>query len=82
MIERAKELVREYIENHVEMNPHAEPTMFVVWQAAVLQNFKCLVAVTLPVGSYFELTYDGDKQHWYMDVYRKQENWEIADEGI
>lgn len=76
MIERAKELVREYIGKHLE-NPEAEYTIFVIWQACVLQHFKCLIATTLPHGMYFELTYDGDRKCWYFDVYRKTENREI-----
>ena len=81
MIEKAKTIVKDYIYSHTDhTNPNANPTIFVVWQVAVLQNFKCLIATTLPVGTYFELTYDGDEQCWYMDVYKKAENIEIPDE--
>ena len=75
MTEKAIKLVREYIASYTDK----EPTLFVVWQAKVLQNFKCLIATTLPHGMYFELTYNGDEKTWYMDVYRKTENMEIAD---
>ena len=81
MIEQAKQIVREYINQHLE-NPDAGYTIFVIWQARVLQHFKCLIATTLPHGMYFELTYDGDRGCWYFDVYRKVENreiWEVAD---
>ena len=79
MIEKAKEIVRQYIKKHLE-DPNADYTLFVVWQAAVLQNFKCLIATTLPCWTYIELTYDGDEKRWYLDVYRKLENRVINDE--
>lgn len=75
MIEKAKAIVKEYIEAHVD----SDYTMFVVWQAKVLQNFKCLISTTLPRWTYFELTYDGDRKTWYFDVYRKADNQEIPD---
>ena len=73
MIEKAKEIVKQYIEAH----DHSDYTIFVIWQAQVLQNFKCLISTTLPRWTYFELTYDGDRKCWYLDVYRKAENLEI-----
>ena len=78
MIEKAKTIVKDYIYAHTDHTK--KPTIFVVWQVVVLQNFKCLIATTLPYGMYFELTYDGDEQRWYMDVYKKAENIEIPDE--
>lgn len=80
MIEKAVALVWEYINGHIDhTNPDAEPSVFVVWQAKTLQNFKCLIAATLP-RMYFELTYDGDKDCWYFDAYQKVENREIAND--
>lgn len=74
-IGKAKEIVRDYIESHIDhSNPAAEYTIFVVWQAKVLQNFKCLISTTHPHGMYFELTYDGDRDYWYFDVYQKTVN--------
>ena len=80
MIEKAKALVLEYIHEHTEPNPDAESTIFVIWQCQILQNFKCLISATLPHGMYFELTYDGDREMWYFDAYRKIENREVPDE--
>jgi len=77
MIEKAKAIVRQYIDSRLE-SP-AEYTIFVVWQCKVLQNFKCLIFSTLPVGMYFELTYDGDRGAWYFDAYQKVENRVVAD---
>ena len=80
MIEKAKEIVRQYIKKHLE-DPNADYTLFVVWQAAVLQNFKCLISTTIPCRMYFELTYDGDERQWYFDAYRKLEN-RVIDDGL
>ena len=32
------------------------------------------MATTLPDGMYYEVTYNGDKQEWYLDAYKKFEN--------
>ena len=78
MIEKAIAIVKDYIQAHADpADQSMEPTLFVVWQAQVLQNFKCLIATTLPRYTYFELTYDGDENNWYLDVYKKAENIEI-----
>ena len=76
MTEKAKEIVKRYIEAHTD---NLDYTLFVVWQAKILQNYKCLISTTIPRWTYFELTYDGDRKCWYFDVYRKFENQEIPD---
>lgn len=77
MAEKAVSLVRKYLRKYIG---DAEPTIFVVWQTQVLQNFKCSIAVTLPCWMHFELTYDGDRECWYLDAYDKVENLEIPDD--
>ena len=80
MIEKAKALVMEYINAHTERSgTETEPEMFVVWQARVLENFKCLICAPVMRWTYFEITYDGRRESWYIDVYRKVENLEIED---
>ena len=75
MIETAKDLVKRYIDEHNgKEKPDVSFALFVVWEASVLENFKCAIATTRPYGMYFELTYDGSEKCWYMDVYRKTEN--------
>lgn len=75
MDELAMELVRKYIDEHFDKS---EPTpvygVFTVWKSKVLQNWKYLISSTLPDGKYYELTYNGDKQEWYLDCYVKLEN--------
>ena len=83
MIEKAKALVREYVDKHIDHNnANAKYSIFVIWQASVLENFKCLIATTLPAGMYFELTYDGEHGCWYFDAYQKVENRVINDDGL
>ena len=48
--------------------------MYTVWKVKVLQNWKYLLASTLPDQMYYELTYNGDKKEWYLDAYKKWEN--------
>ena len=72
MLNKAQEIVREYIAEHIGRD--VDYTLFVVFQATVLQNFKCLISTTLSLGSQFLLTYDGDEGCWYVDVYQKTEN--------
>jgi len=50
---------------------------FVVWFAKVLQNFKVLVSTTVPDLRYYEVTFNGDKNVFYLDVYKKEDNQEL-----
>ena len=42
MIEDAKRIVRDYINQHIE-NPDAEYTIFVVWQATILEELHAIL---------------------------------------
>jgi hypothetical protein len=74
------EIVRDYIMEHSDMSdPAPEFEVYIVWKCKTLQNWKYLVSSTLHDGMYFELTYNGDKQEWYLDAYKKFENVVIAE---
>lgn len=79
MIDKALAIVREYIDNHFDRTEYA---LFVVWQSTVLQHFKCMIASTVSLGMCFDLTYDGDNERWYLNVYQKTAQQEIAYDGI
>lgn len=71
----AMNLVRDYILKH--WDPTTTKTdfeIFVVWKAKVLQNWKFLISSDIPDGMYYELTFNGDKNEWYLDAYKKFEN--------
>lgn len=71
----ALNLVEEYIQSHLDKSdPAVEFEVYTVWKAKILQNWKYLISSTLPDGMYYEMTYNGDEQEWYMDVYKKFEN--------
>ncbi len=74
-IEKCKEEVRKYAEEHFDKSdvmPNFE--VFVVWYSKALQNHKALLSTTLSDGMYYECTYNGDKKELYFDAYKKFEN--------
>ena len=48
--------------------------LFIVWKCKILQNWKYLIASTLPDDMYYEITYNGNKKKWYIDAYKKIDN--------
>lgn len=48
--------------------------VFLTWHAKELQNQKAMLATDQPDGTYFEVTWNGDKEEAYLDVYKKWEN--------
>lgn len=75
MENKAIEIVREYIVQHLDksdITPSFE--VFTVWKCKTLQNWKFLISSTLFDGMYYEMTFNGDKNEWYLDAYKKFEN--------
>lgn len=80
---KATRIVRRYIEKTLDKSdPKVDFTVYVVWFAKTLQNWKALVSSSLPDGRYYEVTYDGDKSCTYVDVYVKLENFPVFDETL
>lgn len=77
----AKALVRGYLKKVPNMVP-TQFDVFIVWKCKTIQNWKYLCATTLPDGKYFELTYNGDKKEWYVDVYQKVDKQVVPTEGL
>jgi hypothetical protein len=70
-----KKLVKDYVIAHLDKSDEIpEFEVYTVWKCKILQNWKYLVSTTLPDGMYYEMTYDGDKNRWYIDVYKKFDN--------
>lgn len=75
MDKRAISIVTEYINDHLDKSDGTVNfEVYTVWKVKVLQNWKYLLSSTLPDGMYYELTYNGDKNEWYLDAYKKFEN--------
>jgi len=82
MQKRAKELVVNYFNDHVDKTDKktiTEDDVFIVWFCKTLQNWKALVSTTISDGMYYEITHNGDKNETYLDAYKKWENVRIAD---
>lgn len=80
MDERVIQIVTDYVKEHLDKtDPKPWFEVYVVWKCKTLQNWKYLLSTSLFDGMYYELTYDGDRQAWYLDAYKKFENRRIQD---
>lgn len=77
---KALQIVRDYINDHLDKSdPKPNFDLYIVWKCKTLQNWKYLISSTLFDGMYYELTFNGDKQEWYLDAYKKFQNVVIND---
>lgn len=77
-IEKARELVAEYAKEHLDKSDDVPQfSVFVVWSCYILRNQKALLSTTLTDGMYYEVTYNGAKDEFYLDAYKKFENRRI-----
>lgn len=75
MDQKALDIVQKYVLDHLDKTDGAvDFEIYVVWKAKALQNWKYLISTTLTDGMYYELTFNGDKNEWYLDAYKKFEN--------
>ena len=82
MQEKAKQIVFNYVKNHIDKTDNIKFTLddvYVVWFCKTLQNWKALVSTTIPNGMYYEVTHNGDTNETYVDVYKKWENFTIKE---
>ncbi|MCO7175567.1 DUF6275 family protein [Sporolactobacillus kofuensis] len=76
-VSRAKELVAEYTNHHIDKTDSVSvkpEEVYIVWFTKTLQNAKVLLSTNLPDGMYYEVTYNGDKEEYYLDAYKKFSN--------
>lgn len=82
MQEKAKQIVFNYVKNHIDKTDNIKFTLddvYVVWFCKTLQNWKVLVSTTLPDGIYYEITYNGNTSETYVDIYKKWENYTVKE---
>ena len=79
MKEKAMKIVVDYIYKELiwpntERDPLPAFEVYLVWMCKTLQNWKFLISSTIDDGMYYEVTYNGDAQCWYLDAYKKIDN--------
>lgn len=82
MMNKAKKLVKDYYNSHVDVTDNVvltEDDVYIVWFSKTLQNWKALVSTNVSDGMYYEVTYNGDSKETYLDVYKKWDNNCIPD---
>ena len=72
---KAERLVRDlYYKYDVSLGRMQEEyDVFIVWKCKTIQNWKYIISTTRQDSRIFELTYNGDRGEWYVDVYRKED---------
>lgn len=80
-------ICKEAVVNYMKANPMPEmyrdvnvDDVYIVWMVRVLQNNKALASTIFPDKHYYEITYDGDADRIYVDVYKKETQVKI--EGV
>ena len=73
---KAKQIVVNYINLHRDIlhKPITKDDVYIVWFCKTLQNFKALLITIMSNGMYYEVTFNGDKNEYYLDAYKKWEN--------
>lgn len=75
MESKAIKIIKDYVLKHLDKSDNIpEFQVYTVWKCKALQNWKFLLSTTLYDGMYYELTFNGDKNEWYLDAYKKIEN--------
>ena len=72
-IKRSQDIVLEYL----NMTDRSADEVYVVWSCKTLQNKKVILSTDLVKGILFEITYNGDKDETYIDVYKKEKNYVV-----
>lgn len=77
---KCKEIVAGYVNGLLDVTEDVKieaDEVYVVWYAKTLQNAKALLSTPIPDGMYYEVTYNGDKNEFYLDAYKKHQNIKI-----
>ena len=72
---KACQIVSNYVVEHIDKTDKVPVfQVYIVWQCKTLQNWKFLISTDISDGMYYEVTYNGDKDEWYLNAYKKLEN--------
>lgn len=75
MDKEAIKIITDYAIEHIDKSDNVpEFEVYIVWKCKILKNWKFLISTSLMDGMYYELTYDGNANQWYLDAYKKFEN--------
>lgn len=71
----AVNIVIDYVRAHLDKTDgEVEFEAYIVWKCKALQNWKYLISTDIRDGMYYEVTYNGDTDEYYLDAYKKFEN--------
>lgn len=77
-------LNEQYANNASPLAPpdFVEDDLYIVWFSKTLRNWKALISTDRRPGIYVEVTFDGNREQAYVDIYRKQSNTAIQEETL
>ena len=81
-LDKARRLVKEFYNANAVGTDRAQlvdKDVYVVWFCKTLQNWKALVSTEVPDNTYYEVTYNGDDEVTYFDMYVKHVNLAVHD---
>ena len=76
-----KEAVAEYANKRLDRGDGVRITaddIYIVWLCKTLQNSKAMCSSALLGETYYELTFNGDKNELYLDAYKKFDNQRVS----
>lgn len=76
-IKTAKQVVADYFEEHTGPKV-AVDDLYLVWFCKTLKNYKVMISTDVVNDIYFEVTFNGETNEIYLDVYTKQHNRAIT----
>lgn len=74
-----KNILKKYYKENEKENLDIKDE-YIVWLCKILKNNKALLSTNVEDGMYCEMTYNGDKDEIYVDVYKKVKNYVVKKE--
>lgn len=78
MLEMMKALVAKDLNDSSIGDDITEKDIYVVWSCKILKNWKALLSTDVIDKHYYEVTFNGDKEEFYIDKYIKTSNERVA----